>query len=84
MLTATLILAVGNDGRYLRFYQVIGRPDLGTDARFARNADRVRHRATLSLRASPARRRHRQVLAKFGLGADEVAALRRKAQSDRP
>jgi crotonobetainyl-CoA:carnitine CoA-transferase CaiB-like acyl-CoA transferase len=42
-----LILAVGNDGQYAKFCAVAGRPDLATDARFVKNADRVRHRATL-------------------------------------
>ncbi|MBX3636355.1 MAG: CoA transferase [Rubrivivax sp.] len=42
-----LILAVGNDGQFERFCAVAGCPELAADARFARNADRVRHRATL-------------------------------------
>ncbi|HUP08017.1 MAG TPA: CaiB/BaiF CoA-transferase family protein [Caldimonas sp.] len=42
-----LILAVGNDAQYARFCDVAGRPDLARDPRFARNADRVRHRGTL-------------------------------------
>jgi crotonobetainyl-CoA:carnitine CoA-transferase CaiB-like acyl-CoA transferase len=42
-----LILAVGNDGQFLKFCVVAGQPELATDVRFARNADRVRHRATL-------------------------------------
>ncbi|HJV59376.1 MAG TPA: CaiB/BaiF CoA-transferase family protein [Albitalea sp.] len=42
-----LILAVGNDGQYAKFCEVAGRSDLAADPRFARNADRVRHRATL-------------------------------------
>jgi crotonobetainyl-CoA:carnitine CoA-transferase CaiB-like acyl-CoA transferase len=42
-----LILAVGNDGQYVKFCNVIGRPELARDPRFARNADRVHNRATL-------------------------------------
>jgi crotonobetainyl-CoA:carnitine CoA-transferase CaiB-like acyl-CoA transferase len=42
-----MIVAVGNDGQFAKFCAVAGRPDLATDPRFARNADRVRHRATL-------------------------------------
>ncbi|HJW11875.1 MAG TPA: CaiB/BaiF CoA-transferase family protein [Albitalea sp.] len=42
-----LVLAVGNDGQFAKFCEVAGRPELARDARFARNADRVRHRATL-------------------------------------
>lgn len=42
-----LILAVGNDGQFARFCDVAGRPDLARDPRYARNAGRVRERATL-------------------------------------
>ena len=42
-----LILAVGNDGQFARFCAVAGQPDLASDPRFRRNADRVRHRAVL-------------------------------------
>jgi crotonobetainyl-CoA:carnitine CoA-transferase CaiB-like acyl-CoA transferase len=42
-----MILAVGNDGQFAKFCEVAGRPELATDPRFARNADRVRHRAVL-------------------------------------
>ena len=42
-----LILAVGNDGQFEKFCAVAGRPDLPADPRFAKNADRVRHRAVL-------------------------------------
>lgn len=42
-----LILAVGNDGQFAKFCGVAGRPDLAQDPRYARNADRVRHRDTL-------------------------------------
>lgn len=42
-----MILAVGNDGQFARFCEVAGCPELAADPRFARNADRVRHRAVL-------------------------------------
>lgn len=42
-----LILAVGNDGQFVKFCTVAGRPDLAKDPRYALNADRVRHRAEL-------------------------------------
>ena len=42
-----LILAVGNDAQFARFCGVAGCPELADDPRFVRNADRVRHRATL-------------------------------------
>ena len=43
-----LILAVGNDGQFARFANVIGRPELATDARFLTNATRVANRVALT------------------------------------
>lgn len=55
-----VILAVGNDGQFARFCEVAGRPELSADPRFARNAERVRHRAALvPLLAELMRRRRR-------------------------
>jgi crotonobetainyl-CoA:carnitine CoA-transferase CaiB-like acyl-CoA transferase len=42
-----LILAVGNDGQFVRFCEIAGRPELAQDPRFMRNAERVRHRDVL-------------------------------------
>ena len=42
-----LIVAVGNDGQFQRFVGVLGLEALGTDPRFARNADRVANRDAL-------------------------------------
>jgi crotonobetainyl-CoA:carnitine CoA-transferase CaiB-like acyl-CoA transferase len=42
-----MILAVGNDTQFAKFCDVAGAPQLAQDPRFARNADRVRHRAIL-------------------------------------
>jgi crotonobetainyl-CoA:carnitine CoA-transferase CaiB-like acyl-CoA transferase len=42
-----MILAVGNDGQFAKFCDVAGAPHLAQDPRFARNAERVRHRTTL-------------------------------------
>jgi crotonobetainyl-CoA:carnitine CoA-transferase CaiB-like acyl-CoA transferase len=42
-----LILAVGNDGQFQRFCTVAGCEALAQDPRFAKNADRVRHRDAL-------------------------------------
>jgi crotonobetainyl-CoA:carnitine CoA-transferase CaiB-like acyl-CoA transferase len=42
-----LILAVGNDSQFAKFCEVAGAPELARDPRYARNAERVRHRATL-------------------------------------
>jgi crotonobetainyl-CoA:carnitine CoA-transferase CaiB-like acyl-CoA transferase len=62
-----LILAVGNDSQFERFCAVAGCADLAADARYARNADRVRNRDTLvPLLADQLRQRTR---------ADWLAAL---------
>jgi crotonobetainyl-CoA:carnitine CoA-transferase CaiB-like acyl-CoA transferase len=42
-----LIIAVGNDGQFVKYCEVAGRPDIAADARFAKNRDRVRNRAVL-------------------------------------
>ena len=42
-----LILAVGNDSQFAKFSELAGRPNWATDPRFAKNADRVRHRELL-------------------------------------
>ena len=42
-----LILAVGNDGQFAKFCTVAGAPDLALDARYSRNADRVKNREVL-------------------------------------
>jgi crotonobetainyl-CoA:carnitine CoA-transferase CaiB-like acyl-CoA transferase len=43
----TFVLAVGNDSQFARFVAIAGRPEMATDARFARNADRVQNRDVL-------------------------------------
>ena len=48
VLDGHLILAVGNDGQFARFANVIGRPELATDARFLTNATRVSNRVALT------------------------------------
>ncbi|WP_442775538.1 CaiB/BaiF CoA transferase family protein [Sphaerotilus montanus] len=42
-----VILAIGNDGQFARFCEVAGRTEWASDPRFATNAARVAHRATL-------------------------------------
>jgi formyl-CoA transferase len=42
-----LIVAVGNDGQFARFCEVLGTPQWALDARFATNPGRVRHRDLL-------------------------------------
>jgi formyl-CoA transferase len=39
-----LIVAVGNDGQFAKFCEVVGRPEWPRDERFATNPQRVRHR----------------------------------------
>ncbi|WP_223695077.1 CaiB/BaiF CoA transferase family protein [Leifsonia poae] len=41
------VVAVGNDRQFRDFVGLLGRPELADDPRFARNADRVRHRQAL-------------------------------------
>jgi len=42
-----LVVAVGNDAQFARLLEVLGRPELAVDPRFATNADRVAHREEL-------------------------------------
>jgi crotonobetainyl-CoA:carnitine CoA-transferase CaiB-like acyl-CoA transferase len=42
-----VVLAVGNDGQFAKMCQAVGRPDVGSDPRFAKNPDRVRHKDEL-------------------------------------
>ena len=56
-----MILAVGNDAQFARFCAIAGCAELARDPRFARNADRVRHRAILvPLLAATLKRRPRR------------------------
>jgi crotonobetainyl-CoA:carnitine CoA-transferase CaiB-like acyl-CoA transferase len=43
-----VVLACGNDGQFVKLCEVLGRPELGTDERFLRNASRVRNLTTLT------------------------------------
>ncbi|MCG5486804.1 MAG: CoA transferase [Sinorhizobium meliloti] len=43
-----LIVAVGNDRQFVKFCELLGRPDLASDARYHTNADRVQHRESLT------------------------------------
>jgi formyl-CoA transferase len=42
-----MLLAVGNDGQFARFAEAAGQPQWASDARFATNTERVRHRHAL-------------------------------------
>jgi crotonobetainyl-CoA:carnitine CoA-transferase CaiB-like acyl-CoA transferase len=48
-----LVLAVGNDGQFARLCEVVGRPELARDPRFATNASRVEHRGELVRELAP-------------------------------
>jgi crotonobetainyl-CoA:carnitine CoA-transferase CaiB-like acyl-CoA transferase len=43
-----IVLAVGNDGQFVKLCEAIGRPDWARDPRFVKNADRVRNEAALT------------------------------------
>jgi crotonobetainyl-CoA:carnitine CoA-transferase CaiB-like acyl-CoA transferase len=43
-----IVLAVGNDGQFAKLCEAIGRAEWAIDARFVRNADRVRNEAALT------------------------------------
>ncbi len=45
-----LVVAVGNDRQFAALAEVLGLPDLATDARFATNPDRLTHRAELRVK----------------------------------
>ncbi|WP_339783539.1 CaiB/BaiF CoA-transferase family protein [uncultured Marinobacter sp.] len=42
-----IIIAIGNNGQFQRFCEAIGQGELAQDARFATNAERVKHRVEL-------------------------------------
>jgi crotonobetainyl-CoA:carnitine CoA-transferase CaiB-like acyl-CoA transferase len=43
-----IVIVVGNDGQFVKFCQVLGRPELASDPRYATNRERVRHRDVLN------------------------------------
>jgi crotonobetainyl-CoA:carnitine CoA-transferase CaiB-like acyl-CoA transferase len=43
-----IVLAIGNDGQFAKLCEVLGMPDLASDERFARNAQRVVNRSVLT------------------------------------
>jgi len=44
---APFVIAVGNDAQFARLCEIGGRPELASDPRYTRNADRVAHREQL-------------------------------------
>lgn len=53
-----IIVAVGNDGQFVRLCEALAAPDMAGDPRFATNPDRVRNRAELMARLSAETVRH--------------------------
>lgn len=47
-----VVIAVGNDGQFRQLCAALGASGMGTDPRFARNADRIAHRAALTAELS--------------------------------
>ena len=45
--TGDIFLGIGNNGQYRKFCEYLGKPELGSDPRFATNAERFAHRAEL-------------------------------------
>ena len=83
-----VIVAVGNDGQFAKFCEVGGRPEWAADARYAKNADRVRNRDVLvpldrrrDAHAHAARVARRAGAARRALRADQQArpGVRRSA-----
>ena len=77
-----LVITVGNNGQYRRFCeQVLGRPDLCADPRFATNLDRSKNRAAFVpvLEAELAKWTRQDLIAKLrdnGIPCGEVTGLR--------
>jgi crotonobetainyl-CoA:carnitine CoA-transferase CaiB-like acyl-CoA transferase len=84
-----LVITVGNNAQFLRFCrEVIGRPDLAEDARFATNLGRATHREALVpiLEAELGRRPRAELLAALtacGIPCGEVQGLLGALQSPR-
>lgn len=84
-----LVITVGNNAQYQRFCtEVIERPDLANDERFATNIGRSQNRHVLlpELRAELGRRQREHLLERLraaGIPCGEVLGLREALQSDR-
>ncbi|MBS0453905.1 MAG: CoA transferase [Proteobacteria bacterium] len=84
-----LVITVGNNAQYQRFcIEVIERPDLASDERFATNIGRSQNRHELlpQLRAELGKRQREQLLQRLSaanIPCGEVLGLREALQSDR-
>ena len=54
----TIFIGVGNDGTFRKLAKEIGKPELGTDVRFARNKDRIANRDALRTELAAVFRQH--------------------------
>jgi crotonobetainyl-CoA:carnitine CoA-transferase CaiB-like acyl-CoA transferase len=75
-----LIIAVGNDGQYVKFCELLGVPELARDARYRTNGDRVVNRATLIPQLSALTAQHTRAdllarLEKIGVPAGPINDL---------
>jgi crotonobetainyl-CoA:carnitine CoA-transferase CaiB-like acyl-CoA transferase len=75
-----LIIAVGNDGQFVKFCAILGVPELANDPRYVTNGDRVVNRATLlpqltALTAKRTRADLLQELEKAGVPAGPINNL---------
>ena len=56
--TDDIFIGVGNDGTFRKLAKEIGKPELGTDPRFARNKDRIANRDALRAELAAVFSRH--------------------------
>jgi formyl-CoA transferase len=56
--TDNIFIGVGNDGTFRKLCNEIGKPELGTDPRFARNKDRIENREALRAELAAVFSRH--------------------------
>jgi formyl-CoA transferase len=66
------LLAVGNDAQFRRYCDVIGRAELGEDARFVTNLKRIENRAALMAEIEPAMKNFAKADLLAGLRAAKV------------
>jgi hypothetical protein len=50
---ADIFVAIGNDGQFAKFVDILGAPELAKDPRFAANRDRTQHREQLAQALAP-------------------------------
>src|SRR3954447_5601184 len=67
--TDNICIGVGNDGTFRKLAGEIGKPELGSDTRFARNKDRIAHREELRA-VRPVERNKDRIATRGALRAD--------------